>query len=34
VSEGRVYAVAVELHDVDGDKILEVRRVLEGFGLS
>ena len=32
MSEARVYAVAVELHEFDGDKVSEVRRVLEGFG--
>ena len=32
MSEGRVYAVVVELHEVGDDRLIEVRRVLERFG--
>ena len=34
MSEARIYAVTVELHKVDNDRISEVRRVLESFGFS
>ncbi len=32
MSDARVYALIVEHREIDGDKLLELRRTLEGFG--